>query len=131
VIAGEGVGHDLLVEDPVQPGVVAALLGGLGPHGDRPRPGRPARVGEQVPGHPEQPRPDGEARRAQLRQVPPGPDERLLHDVVGAGPVRTEPLDVPAQGQGMKGVELADRGVGVGVAGRLAADCFREDKHIY
>jgi hypothetical protein len=29
----------------------------------------------------------------------------------------------------MKGVELADRGVGV--VGRLAVDCFREDEHIY
>ena len=59
---------------------------------------------------------------AQLRQVPPGPDERFLHDVVGAGPVGTEPFDVPAQGQGIMGIQLADRSVGVAdrfTAGRV------------
>jgi hypothetical protein len=119
----EGVGHGLLVQDPVQSSVVTTFLGGLGPYGDRPGPGRPVGVDEQVAGNPVQPRPDGEALRAQLRQVPPGPDERFLHDVLGAGPVRTEPFGVPAHGRGMAGVELADRGVGV--AGRAAGGVWK------
>jgi len=50
----------------------------------------------------------------------PGPDERFLHDVIGAGPVRTESFDVPAQSPGMTCVRLADRSVSV--VGKLVAD---------
>ena len=45
-----------------------------------------------------------------------------------AGPVRAEPFGVPAQGRGMAGVELADRGVGV--AGRAAGGVWN-GKHNY
>jgi len=112
VTAGRGVGHELLVQDPVHSRVVAADLGGPRRYGDRPRPGRPVGIDEQVTGDPVQPRPDGQIAGAQLRQVPPGPDERFLHDVVGAGPVRTEPCDVSVQRDGMTRVQLTDRGVG-------------------
>jgi hypothetical protein len=61
--------------------------------------------------------------------MPPGPDEGFLHDVVGAGPVGTESFDVPAQGQGMMGVQLADRSVGV--ASQFAAGRFGRVEHIY
>jgi len=50
---------------------------------------------------------------AQLRQVTPGPDECFLHDVIGARPVRAEPLDVAVQGPGVIRVQLAERGIGV------------------
>ena len=60
----EGASDELVVEDPVQPGIVAALLGGLGPYRDRPGPGRPVGVDEQVPGDPGQPRPDWEVPRS-------------------------------------------------------------------
>jgi hypothetical protein len=50
--------------------------------------------------------------------VTPGPDEGFLHDVIRAGPVRAEPLDVAVQGRGVVRIRLADRGVGV--AGLLA-----------
>jgi len=96
VTAGRGVGHELLVQDPVHSRVVAADLGGPRRYGDRPRPGRPVGIDEQVTGDPVQPRPDGQIAGAQLRRVPPGPNERFLDDVLGAGLIGIEPLDVPA-----------------------------------
>ena len=38
----------------------------------------------------------------QLRQVTPGSDERFLHDVIRARPVRAEPSDIAMQGLGVK-----------------------------
>jgi hypothetical protein len=61
--------------------------------------------------------------------VAPGPDEGFLHDVIRAGPVRAEPLDVAAQGRGVLCMQLADRGVGV--AGQLAAGSIDVYSHIY
>jgi len=60
----------------------------------------------------------------QLRQVPPGPDERFLHDVIGARQGRTEPFDVTVQGLGVMGVQLAYRGIGI--AGQLATGSSRD-----
>jgi hypothetical protein len=61
--------------------------------------------------------------------VPPGPDERFLDDVIGAGQVRTEPFDVPVQGLGVPGVQLAQRGVGI--LGQLAGGSIVNDRHAY
>jgi hypothetical protein len=91
--------------------------------------GRPVGIDEQVTGDPEQPRPDWQVPGAQLRQMPPGPDERFLHDVVGAGPVRTESFDIPAQSTGMTCVKLADRSVCV--VGKLVARRIWNEKHNY
>ena len=62
---------------------------------------------------------DGSVIAAQLGQVPPGPDEGFLDDVIGARRIWTEPPDVAVQGLGMLGGQLADRGIGV--AGEIAA----------
>ena len=63
--------------------------------------------------------------------MPPGPDERFLHDVIGARPVRTETFDVTVQGLGVVGVQLADRGIGIGIGGQLAAGSSRDSRHAY
>ena len=87
------------------------------------------RVGQQVARDPEQPWPDRLVIAAQLGQMPPGPDEGFLDDVIGARLIWTEPPDVAVQGLGMLGVQLADRGIGV--AGEIAAGSVPDSKYIY
>jgi hypothetical protein len=44
----EGAGHELPVQDPVQPSIAAALLGGRLLHGERPCPGGSVGVDQQI-----------------------------------------------------------------------------------
>jgi hypothetical protein len=78
---------------------------------------------------PEQPRPDRPVIGTQLRQVTPGPDEGLLHDVVRARPVRTELLDITVQSLGIARVQLADDGIGV--AAQPVLKSIRVSSHVY
>src|ERR1700759_2380123 len=95
----------------------------------RPGPRSPGGVDQQVACDPEQPGPDWPLIGPQLGQVTPGPDEGLLHDVVGARPVRAESLDVTVQGPGVLGVQVAEGGIGV--AGELIAGSLRDSWHTY
>jgi 16S rRNA (adenine1518-N6/adenine1519-N6)-dimethyltransferase len=56
--------------------------------------------------------------------VKPGPDERLLHDVLGARRVGAEAFDVVVQGPGVTRVQLSDGGVGVASAPQASASGF-------
>jgi len=123
------VGDELPVKDLIQARVDPGNVGRLRRCGDRPCPRGPVGVRQQIAGDAEQPGPDRPVVGGELRQVPPGPDQGLLHDVVGARPVGAEPLDITVQGLGVTGVQLAYRGVGVG--GQLPAGSSRDSRHGY
>ena len=89
-----------------------------------------ANADESAPARdPKQPWPDGPVIGAQLRQVTPGPDERLLHDVIRGRAVGAEPHHITMQGHGMASVELADRRIGV--TWELAGGLVRDSRHVY
>jgi len=92
-------GKELPVQNLVQAGIGPRLPGRLHRHDPRPCPRGSVRVRQQVARDPEQPWPDHPVIGSQLGQVTPGPDEGFLHDVIRAGPVRAEPLDVAVQGR--------------------------------
>jgi hypothetical protein len=103
-------------------------VGGLGVHGDGANTGGAVGFGQQVARDPQQPWPDRLVMAGSLRQVRPGPDDDLLHDVIGARPVGAEPLNVVGQGDGVTRVQLADGG---GLANRLPKRRLLNVMHIY
>jgi hypothetical protein len=98
-------------------------------HGDRPGARGALGVDQQVARDPEQPRPDWPVIGTQLRQVAPGADEGLLHDVLGARPVWAEPCDAAVQRVAVTSVELTGRFVGV--AGQRTAGGITDSSHDY
>ena len=70
---------------------------------------RPDPVGDEVADDGQQPAAGGAPAVGQHLRVAPRPDQRLLHDVLGRGPVADQPRGVGQQGPAVLGVDGVDQ----------------------